>query len=1086
MAAAPSQGEAIQLHFPSTHRSDLMIEDQVSKVQDAQSSLLEAMISLQEAKDEEDRESYMNQVQALHKRCNEMLVRLQVMIKVRTELGFSKLELEEARKTGTNVRACQKRVSWLEERLDKLLVARQHRGRQKTRRLRHLGGVKHIDPSYLHDQSRTRTVDSEHTRPKATESVDNVADHSDAGNGRQVHGGDTVIHAPHASVALRKAASLLSDLKHSRHLGESSISTLDSSVATDVDTADYGRSEDDGKHQMSSEDDDDSDDDDFSFGDAEDEFDDDDDDEEEEDSEFESSEDDTDKDSSGSDELYTSGTQTTVSGSQTETETSLAPSSSSSESSRAASTELLGVISTPKIGAAKADAERADATPHVAAHTLEEHKRSVTFMTEPPVVHSGSVPSSTARQDSARSILKKPGALGSARSGKELTLPPIGQFATVNLSPTPTRNEIMRELKKRIAKRQKQHAGCAQKPFRTSMQFGPVESMGDPFTWQTIGLALPGSLVEPAYKRDQITTPPPDHTEQHRDLETTRLQTMKFNAFLAKIQEVDTQMQYAGQYSADSKLPPLTLQSIQMSHSNKIALAKSCGMMKPGETIARSPVPTPVPEETNLSPAPSSRTAGSRASDAISVLDGLEESRSNSPEDADDGRGAPDVKYTILHRNAPSYPTIASKFLRGKQPPRPAVSLASQRAHQATRNVKTFVPVAPSSEDNAPRTESPLLLSSDRHTVNRRWQSDDEFGCKARRLKTLIAGKGWLNSNNAAVRQSAAKEIGELGCHDRYIVKALLKKVADPHFIVRYQASRSLILLGEWHDSAGAVVAQFLEHGSDEAKLDILDILIRSHHGTQVLSSTGVADSLDNVLKSTCADKQCITAISFRAAYCLALIHKDMSSSHVVDFLHSAVNNAEDEGDQIQALDSLYKDVKVHPMKLLDSYMKFLFSATAAKHRLLCVIRIECVAKDQPRQVAEHPRLEQQLYEKLWNDSNKEVSVGAARVLKLLNKQQQACREVQKQLESEKETLRIKGVRSMCALRMRARGNIQILVDLVRMDPCQSVQLAAVRAFADLNITDSTVLRLLQSKASGPDTALKQEALHTLQQLKVA
>lgn len=74
-------------------------------------------------------------------------------------------------------------------------------------------------------------------------------------------------------------------------------------------------------------------------------------------------------------------------------------------------------------------------------------------------------------------------------------------------------------------------------------------------------------------------------------------------------------------------------------------------MLKPGETVARSPVPTPVPEETKASPAPSSRIAGSRASDTVSVLEGLEDSRPNSPEDTGDGRGAPEIKYTILHRD---------------------------------------------------------------------------------------------------------------------------------------------------------------------------------------------------------------------------------------------------------------------------------------------------------------------------------------------------------------------------------------------------------------------------------------------------
>ena len=47
-----------------------------------------------------------------------------------------------------------------------------------------------------------------------------------------------------------------------------------------------------------------------------------------------------------------------------------------------------------------------------------------------------------------------------------------------------------------------------------------------------------------------------------------------FNELLRMIEDVDVQMQYAGQFSADTKMPPLTLQGMKMSHSNKLALGK--------------------------------------------------------------------------------------------------------------------------------------------------------------------------------------------------------------------------------------------------------------------------------------------------------------------------------------------------------------------------------------------------------------------------------------------------------------------------------------------------------------------------------
>ena len=74
-------------------------------------------------------------------------------------------------------------------------------------------------------------------------------------------------------------------------------------------------------------------------------------------------------------------------------------------------------------------------------------------------------------------------------------------------------------------------------------------------------------------ERDPVA-PFKNASTKYRDPDTEQLQTQKFNALLRKIEEVDVQMQYAGQFSADTKLPPLTLQSMRMSHSNKIALGE--------------------------------------------------------------------------------------------------------------------------------------------------------------------------------------------------------------------------------------------------------------------------------------------------------------------------------------------------------------------------------------------------------------------------------------------------------------------------------------------------------------------------------
>ncbi|KAJ7376449.1 HEAT repeat containing 9 [Desmophyllum pertusum] len=103
-------------------RSEAMIEEQVLVMRETQSALQKTLENLEKALTEDDLQKSEEELQQLFNKSEELLVIVQVLMKIRNELAHARLDLERAIKTNSGVDAAKKRVKWLQDRLEKVLL----------------------------------------------------------------------------------------------------------------------------------------------------------------------------------------------------------------------------------------------------------------------------------------------------------------------------------------------------------------------------------------------------------------------------------------------------------------------------------------------------------------------------------------------------------------------------------------------------------------------------------------------------------------------------------------------------------------------------------------------------------------------------------------------------------------------------------------------------------------------------------------------------------------------------------------------------------------------------------------------------
>ncbi|XP_071797247.1 uncharacterized protein [Asterias amurensis] len=114
-------GIALARVQPVAHRSEVLLDDQISLVAQTQDELEQAMLSLNNAQNDAELERWRSEVTDLKAKCEEMILILTVVAKLKAELMYAKLELEKISKAGGDIHEARRRVVWLEDRMESLL-----------------------------------------------------------------------------------------------------------------------------------------------------------------------------------------------------------------------------------------------------------------------------------------------------------------------------------------------------------------------------------------------------------------------------------------------------------------------------------------------------------------------------------------------------------------------------------------------------------------------------------------------------------------------------------------------------------------------------------------------------------------------------------------------------------------------------------------------------------------------------------------------------------------------------------------------------------------------------------------------------
>ncbi|GFO41817.1 hypothetical protein PoB_006832200 [Plakobranchus ocellatus] len=142
------------------HRSDLLMDEHVRNVRQSQYELQSALQELESAKTEEEFTSLRSGIVELKDKSQRLVLALQVMDKINTELTYARADLNDALHKGVgDINAARKRVIWLEDKMGELCGKKRLKTRRPSNRFV-------TDPTYGWDtdsegeQRRLRPLDS--------------------------------------------------------------------------------------------------------------------------------------------------------------------------------------------------------------------------------------------------------------------------------------------------------------------------------------------------------------------------------------------------------------------------------------------------------------------------------------------------------------------------------------------------------------------------------------------------------------------------------------------------------------------------------------------------------------------------------------------------------------------------------------------------------------------------------------------------------------------------------------------------------------------------------------------------------------
>ncbi|XP_076072539.1 uncharacterized protein LOC143044417 isoform X2 [Mytilus galloprovincialis] len=361
-------------------------------------------------------------------------------------------------------------------------------------------------------------------------------------------------------------------------------------------------------------------------------------------------------------------------------------------------------------------------------------------------------------------------------------------------------------------------------------------------------------------------------------------------------------------------------------------------------------------------------------------------------------------------------------------------------------------------------------------------KSQEYAGLKWERVKTIVHNN--LTSERTDERVDATKHLGLLRCGDATVIYALKERMKlDEEQRVRYEAAKSLILVGWWEEEVIQVILKYLVIGNSEVRLDLISTMIDGKNVQYVNKSINTFPELVKVLSHFCCNPDPDDQISFEASVLLGRLC--VSDENARFKLKQSLEFSNDTHVKAKSLEILVKQLNVTDNDIVQSTLKMLSKSSVWKHRCLAAELLITLGQIHVFAETKEEDVYTILERRLWDDPTVDVRLSSAKALAALGMFSKACEKTEKNLEDPDEDTRSQAVISVGTLGMKNERIIRILLEMLELDSSDYVRLMVVRTFVTLKLIDKRVMRALRERerAEGPLSRESKKAIKALESL---
>ncbi|KAK3736717.1 hypothetical protein RRG08_059247 [Elysia crispata] len=359
-------------------------------------------------------------------------------------------------------------------------------------------------------------------------------------------------------------------------------------------------------------------------------------------------------------------------------------------------------------------------------------------------------------------------------------------------------------------------------------------------------------------------------------------------------------------------------------------------------------------------------------------------------------------------------------------------------------------------------------------------RGNEYAGLRWERVKSIVHMN--LKSERVGERIDAAKQLGALRSGDTMVFFALKDRLHnDPVDRVKYEAAKSLILVGCWEDEVVIHILKYLVLGNTEVRADLIQTLIHAKNVQYVDKTIPSVVELVKVLSHLCRNPDPEDLVAFNSAVCLGrLCVKDESAQAR---LIRAMEESKDTHLRAKAMEILVKQLHCTNDNVMNHVLKLMQDSPVWKYRALACRLLIALGPRHDFVVRRQDKIYKLLEFKLWDDPTMDVRLAAAKALTALGMFTRACDTVERKLEDNEEDARAQAAIAVGTLGMKSEKLIRLLLEMLELDSSDYVRLMIIRTFGTLKLTDQRVIRCLREreKLEGP---LAREAHKSLRVLE--